>query len=188
MLSCGKQKLSSGGVKDILKANRIEITRSYHVNFPGLFGSVVRNEAGEAGDVDILVDFDEVPGLLRFYRTRELHKRPPWNESRSSHEKCLKTPSRLSLRSYDRAPRCSLISCSRACCTIHWSICLNGLSLSAARITCSASSNDILFLLAIFSPFDKWFGHLILENDGRLSQNGLNCFGNLQKIVGIAQP
>lgn len=61
-----KQKLSSFEVKDILQSNKVEIARNYHVNFLGLFGSVVRDEADETSDVDILVDFEEVPGLLHF--------------------------------------------------------------------------------------------------------------------------
>ena len=38
----------------------------YHVKQIGIFGSYARYEQTAASDVDILVDFEETPGLLKF--------------------------------------------------------------------------------------------------------------------------
>lgn len=42
----------------ILQAHKDEIISRFHVKHLALFGSTVRNEAGEESDVDLLVDFD----------------------------------------------------------------------------------------------------------------------------------
>jgi predicted nucleotidyltransferase len=50
----------------ILRDHREELCRNYGVRELGIFGSYVRGEQRPDSDVDILVDFDEVPSLLRF--------------------------------------------------------------------------------------------------------------------------
>ncbi len=56
----------------ILKEHRRELAEQYGVKALALFGSVVRDEAREASDVDLLVEFDERPiGLLHLIGTEQ---------------------------------------------------------------------------------------------------------------------
>jgi predicted nucleotidyltransferase len=48
----------------VLAAHKHELTR-FHVKSLALFGSVARDEAGPESDVDVLVEFDETPNLLK---------------------------------------------------------------------------------------------------------------------------
>jgi uncharacterized protein len=48
----------------ILAAHKDELAR-FHVKSLALFGSVARDEAGPESDVDVLVEFDETPSLLK---------------------------------------------------------------------------------------------------------------------------
>jgi predicted nucleotidyltransferase len=50
----------------ILSAHKEELKRRYKIKEIGIFGSFVRNEQRETSDVDILVEFEEVPDLLKF--------------------------------------------------------------------------------------------------------------------------
>lgn len=43
-----------------------ELIARFHVHSLGVFGSYVRHEEKPGSDLDILVSFDEVPGLLAF--------------------------------------------------------------------------------------------------------------------------
>lgn len=52
----------------ILREHREELAREYKVKEIGIFGSYVRGTQRVTSDVDILVDFSEVPSLLRFIR------------------------------------------------------------------------------------------------------------------------
>jgi len=47
----------------ILRDRREELRRNYGVRELGFFGSYVSGEQGQDSDVDILVDFDEVPSF-----------------------------------------------------------------------------------------------------------------------------
>jgi len=58
-------------IKAILKAHRRELEEKFGVKEIGVFGSYVRGEATEKSDVDILVDFYEVPSLLGFIELEE---------------------------------------------------------------------------------------------------------------------
>ena len=53
-------------IETILRAHKDELREKYRIKELGLFGSVVRGEQKRGSDVDILVDFDQVPDLLRF--------------------------------------------------------------------------------------------------------------------------
>ncbi|MCW5738260.1 MAG: nucleotidyltransferase family protein [Enhydrobacter sp.] len=53
-----------------MATHRPELTRA-GVRRLGVFGSLVRNEAGPESDVDILVEFDDVPDLFEFVALRE---------------------------------------------------------------------------------------------------------------------
>lgn len=51
-------------VISVLKENRPDIIQKYHITRIGIFGSVIRSEAGPGSDIDILVDFSDDAGLL----------------------------------------------------------------------------------------------------------------------------
>lgn len=51
-------------------APHLETIRSFGVRSLRLFGSVARDEATEASDVDLLVDFDDSPTFSRFMDLR----------------------------------------------------------------------------------------------------------------------
>jgi predicted nucleotidyltransferase len=47
-----------------------DVLETFHVKALFVFGSVARDEATAESDVDLLVDFDEVPSLFEFARLR----------------------------------------------------------------------------------------------------------------------
>ena len=51
-------------IGQILGEHRTELTQKYGVRTLSLFGSVARNEAGPASDVDLLVEFDRPVGYF----------------------------------------------------------------------------------------------------------------------------
>ena len=53
-------------IKSILQAHKEEVSRKYKVSEIGLFGSFVRGEQKKRSDIDILVDFYEIPDLFEF--------------------------------------------------------------------------------------------------------------------------
>jgi len=53
-------------INDILKNCRKELDEKYKVKEIGIFGSYARGEQKKRSDVDILVEFDEVPDLFKF--------------------------------------------------------------------------------------------------------------------------
>ena len=53
-------------IKDILKSHKEELEKKYKVKEIGIFGSFVKGEQKETSDLDILVEFETVPGLLKF--------------------------------------------------------------------------------------------------------------------------
>jgi uncharacterized protein len=53
-------------IKQWLVLNKSALQERYGVKEIGIFGSYVRQEQTEASDVDVLVEFSEVPGLLKF--------------------------------------------------------------------------------------------------------------------------
>lgn len=50
----------------ILRQYLPEIKEKYSVSYLGVFGSYVRGEQTGESDLDVLVEFDEVPGLLKY--------------------------------------------------------------------------------------------------------------------------
>ena len=52
----------------ILRRNKAHLEETYHVGSIGIFGSCRRGEEHEGSDVDILVEFSEVPGIFEFLR------------------------------------------------------------------------------------------------------------------------
>jgi len=68
------------GINEILKAHKEDLYKKYKVTEIGIFGSFVRGEHKKRSDIDILVDFEEVPDLLKFinlerYLSRLLKKK-----------------------------------------------------------------------------------------------------------------
>jgi len=51
---------------NLLRKHRKEIEIQYHVSYLGIFGSYIRDEQTESSDVDLLVEFSEMPSLFRF--------------------------------------------------------------------------------------------------------------------------
>ena len=49
-----------------IDAHKVILEERYKVKQIGIFGSYVRGEEGRRSDVDILVDFREIPDLLEF--------------------------------------------------------------------------------------------------------------------------
>ena len=52
----------------ILRGEKAYLEETYHVRSIGVFGSCRRGEEHEGSDVDILVEFSEVPGIFGFLR------------------------------------------------------------------------------------------------------------------------
>jgi hypothetical protein len=50
----------------ILRGKKAYLEETYHVGSIGIFGSCRRGEEHEGSDVDILVEFSEVPGIFGF--------------------------------------------------------------------------------------------------------------------------
>lgn len=55
----------------ILRAERERLRRDYGVKSLALFGSVARDEASAASDLDLLVEFDRPTGLLGLFNLQE---------------------------------------------------------------------------------------------------------------------
>lgn len=52
-------------IKEILTKHKEEVQREYKVSELGLFGSFVRGEQKYRSDIDILVEYSELPDLLK---------------------------------------------------------------------------------------------------------------------------
>ncbi len=55
----------------ILREHRAELSRKHGVRSLALFGSVARDEAGPASDVDLLVEFDRPVGYFGLFALQE---------------------------------------------------------------------------------------------------------------------
>ena len=53
-------------MNQILKEHKAELYDKYQIKEMGVFGSFVRGEQKKRSDVDILVEFEEVPDLFTF--------------------------------------------------------------------------------------------------------------------------
>ena len=58
-------------IKKILTEHKQELRARFRVGEIGVFGSYVRNEQKNKSDVDILVEFEKVPGLFEFMDLEE---------------------------------------------------------------------------------------------------------------------
>ena len=50
----------------ILRQHLPELREKYSVSYLGIFGSYIRGEQTKDSDLDVLVQFDKKPGLLRY--------------------------------------------------------------------------------------------------------------------------
>jgi len=62
-------------IRDTLKKHKEEVIRDYKVKELGIFGSVVRGEQGRRSDIDILVEYYELPDLLKLIELERLLQR-----------------------------------------------------------------------------------------------------------------
>ncbi|OGW66813.1 MAG: nucleotidyltransferase [Nitrospirae bacterium RIFCSPHIGHO2_02_FULL_40_19] len=53
-----------GEIKKILKRHKAEVQERYNVRELGIFGSFVRGEQKKRSDIDILVEFSELPDVF----------------------------------------------------------------------------------------------------------------------------
>lgn len=53
-------------IKLSLKKCKVSVQKKYSVKSIGVFGSYVRNEQKKQSDLDILVEFNKTPGLIKF--------------------------------------------------------------------------------------------------------------------------
>jgi predicted nucleotidyltransferase len=53
-------------IKAILSKHKRDLASRYHIKEIGIFGSYLRNEQRKGSDIDLLVEFKTVPGLLGF--------------------------------------------------------------------------------------------------------------------------
>jgi predicted nucleotidyltransferase len=58
--------MTSEEIRSVLSAHKSELIKNYKLKEIAIFGSYVRGEQKTTSDVDILVDFEEVPDLLKF--------------------------------------------------------------------------------------------------------------------------
>ncbi|MBI5149317.1 MAG: nucleotidyltransferase family protein [Candidatus Omnitrophica bacterium] len=56
-------------IKQVLKRNKSVLKRQFKVKALGIFGSYVRGKQKKNSDVDILVEFNQTPGLFDYVRT-----------------------------------------------------------------------------------------------------------------------
>lgn len=61
----------AGRFRERLRQHLPALRSRYRVRSLGLFGSYVRDEQSPNSDVDVLVEFDEVPSLFEFIRLED---------------------------------------------------------------------------------------------------------------------
>jgi predicted nucleotidyltransferase len=66
MARAKRENLNVQQMADRLRDELPRLRREYAVRSLGLFGSYVRGEQRRGSDLDVLVEFSEVPGMLRF--------------------------------------------------------------------------------------------------------------------------
>ncbi len=58
-------------IKQTLREHMPELAERYKIKSQGIFGSYVRGEAGCDSDVDLLIEFSEVPDIFKFMDLEE---------------------------------------------------------------------------------------------------------------------
>lgn len=54
------------GIEKILKLRKRDLVEKYKIKEIGIFGSYVKGKQKKRSDIDILVEFEEVPDLFKF--------------------------------------------------------------------------------------------------------------------------
>ena len=54
------------GIEKIIRQHKKELIEKYKIKRIGIFGSYVRGNQKKRSDIDILVDYREIPDLLKF--------------------------------------------------------------------------------------------------------------------------
>jgi len=67
-----REKIAKLILKQLLRDNLADLRREYRVGSLWLFGSYVRGEQHKRSDLDILVEFEEVPTLPKFISLRAI--------------------------------------------------------------------------------------------------------------------
>jgi predicted nucleotidyltransferase len=62
----GKTMVGLEEIKTKLSSHKDELRQKYRIKEIGIFGSFVKGIQKESSDVDIVVTFDRIPGLLKF--------------------------------------------------------------------------------------------------------------------------
>jgi len=58
-------------IKETLIRHKAELSQKYHVQEIGIFGSYVKNTQTDQSDLDILVDFYDIPNLFELVGLRD---------------------------------------------------------------------------------------------------------------------
>lgn len=58
-------------IRQLLRRELPRLREAYHIDKLGIFGSYAREENSENSDVDLLVTYVQVPGLLKFIALQE---------------------------------------------------------------------------------------------------------------------
>ena len=67
-----ERKVEISRLIELLRGNMLDISDRYKVKSLGLFGSYVREEQRRGSDLDVLVEFNEAPSLLKFLELENL--------------------------------------------------------------------------------------------------------------------
>ena len=57
---------SNRGIEKIIRRHKKELIEKYKIKRIGIFGSYMRGNQKKRSDIDILVDYREIPDLLKF--------------------------------------------------------------------------------------------------------------------------
>jgi len=66
-----KMRKSIDEIKEVIEKHKEKLREEYGVKEIGIFGSIVRGEAKEDSDVDILVEFEKPIGFFKFLELEE---------------------------------------------------------------------------------------------------------------------
>ena len=63
--------MNTDEIKKVLNEQKPYLKREYGIKSIGVFGSYIREEQKSTSDIDILVDFNKIPGLFKFIELEE---------------------------------------------------------------------------------------------------------------------
>jgi uncharacterized protein len=69
--STSRKTRSIEDIRLVLKNHMPELAKCYKIKSLGIFGSYVRGEAESTSDVDLLVEFSEIPDIFKFMDLEE---------------------------------------------------------------------------------------------------------------------